>query len=71
MTTPSIAIVLNGEPADVAAGQDIASLVASLGLDPKRLAVEKNKILVRRPQWQQSQVVAGDRIEIVELVGGG
>ncbi|MFN7971792.1 MAG: sulfur carrier protein ThiS [Acidobacteriota bacterium] len=71
MTATSIEIVVNGESKTIAAGQTVADLVGLLELDPKRVAVEKNQELVRRVRWAEARVDAGDRIEIVEFVGGG
>lgn len=64
-------IQLNGAPREVAAGQTIADLLHELELDPRQLAVERNLELAPREQHAATQLAAGDRIEIVTLVGGG
>jgi thiamine biosynthesis protein ThiS len=67
----TIAIRVNGEPRQVAGGLSIAEMVSSLGLDPVRLAVERNREIVPRSLLGQVRVEAGDEYEIVHFVGGG
>ena len=67
-----IAIKLNGEPRQIAAGTSIASLVADdLGLDPTRVAVERNREIAARSGWPETLLLDGDEVEIVHFVGGG
>ena len=49
----------------------MAELLAWLGVAAERVAVELNKAIVRRRDWQQALVTGGAQIEIVEFVGGG
>lgn len=67
----SIRIQLNGDPRDVPAPLDIAELLTHLGLDPRAVAVERNRDVVRRAVYAATPVVEGDEIEIVAFVGGG
>jgi len=46
-------------------------LIARLSLSPQRIAVEVNRELVRRDDWEHTEVNEGDRVEIVHFVGGG
>ena len=62
---------VNGESRTVAAGCTVADLLAELQLDPRVLAVERNLELVPRRQHAETPLAAGDRLEIVTLVGGG
>ena len=64
-------ITVNGEARDVGDGVTVAELVAQFELTPERVAVEVNERLVRRASYAQTRLAAGDRIEIVTLVGGG
>jgi len=64
-------IVLNGEPRAVAPGTTVAALLAELGLDPRRVAVERNLDIVPRAEHAATRLHAGDRLEIVTFVGGG
>lgn len=72
MTQPDfIQVRINGEPRRVAAGASIAALVAELGLDPARVAVERNLTIVPRSTLGDVTVANGDAFEIVHFVGGG
>jgi thiamine biosynthesis protein ThiS len=68
--TPVISIILNGDPREVRAGS-IADLVASLGLDVKKVAVERNRAIVPRSTLADVALAEGDQLEIVHFVGGG
>ena len=65
-----ISIVLNGEQRQVRSGS-IADLVASLGLDVKKVAVERNRDIVPRSTLADVALTEGDALEIVHFVGGG
>lgn len=65
-----ISIILNGEPRQVRAGS-IADLVASLGLDVKKVAVERNRDIVPRSTLGDVALAEQDVLEIVHFVGGG
>ncbi|HEX6219022.1 MAG TPA: sulfur carrier protein ThiS [Sphingomicrobium sp.] len=69
--TESLSIKVNGEPRRVSAGVSIAGMLAELGLDPKRIAVERNLEIVPRSALGEVQVADGDAFEIVHFVGGG
>ena len=64
-------ISVNGEARQVEAGCTVAMLLAQLKLQPRFLAVERNEQLVPRAHHAACELQAGDRIEIVTLVGGG
>jgi sulfur carrier protein len=66
-----LSIFLNGDPYGLPAGSGLLDLLASLGLDPRIVAVERNGELVRRPDFAQTPVAAGDRFEVVHFVQGG
>ena len=67
----SLAIQVNGEERQVPAGLSIAAMLAELGLDPKRVAVERNLEVVPRSSLCDVRVEHGDRYEVVHFVGGG
>lgn len=69
-TAVMITLTLNGEPRQVADGS-IAGLVSGLGLDVKKVAVERNRIIVPRSTLADVMLAEGDEIEIVHFVGGG
>ena len=61
----------NGEERDIEAVADIAELVALLGLNVRKVAVERNLEIVPRSTFAMTPLYDGDRIEIVHFVGGG
>jgi thiamine biosynthesis protein ThiS len=64
-------VILNGERATVPAPLTIASLLAHLDIDARRVAVELNETVIKRAQYDQTAITAGDAVEIVNFVGGG
>lgn len=66
-----VEILVNDEHREVAEGTTIADLLRQLDLQPKYLAVERNKQLVPRGEHANCVLQAADRLEIVTLVGGG
>jgi thiamine biosynthesis protein ThiS len=66
-----ISITLNGESHSIATGTSLAALAAMIGLDPKKIAVERNLEIVPRSTLAAVIVEAGDQLEIVHFVGGG
>jgi thiamine biosynthesis protein ThiS len=63
--------VINGEEQELASVATVAALIARLGLDRRKLAVERNLKIVPRSAYGSTALVDGDRIEIVAFVGGG
>ncbi|HYC68675.1 sulfur carrier protein ThiS [Brevundimonas sp.] len=63
-------IQVNGEPREVAA-TTVLALVEELGLDVRKVAVERNLEIVPRSLHGATPVADGDRIEVVQFVGGG
>jgi len=63
-------ISVNGVERETAA-RDIAALVAELDLDPRKVAVELNLAIVPRSLHAGTVLSEGDRVEIVQFVGGG
>ena len=69
--TSGIRIIVNGEPREVPEGLGVPGLLSHLGLPPDRVAIERNLEILPRSQWAATTVQAGDKYEIVHLVGGG
>ncbi|MET0252347.1 MAG: sulfur carrier protein ThiS [Novosphingobium sp.] len=69
--SPMLALTVNGEPRRTPAGTSVADLVRSLGLDPARVAVERNGTIVARSTLAAVTLDNGDSLEIVHFVGGG
>jgi thiazole synthase len=64
-------VTVNGEIRTTPRGTTVASLLAAMGVDPARVAVEKNRDVVPRRSWSEAPVADGDHIEIVAFIGGG
>jgi len=63
-------IQLNGEQKEIEA-TTIAELVIELGLEKRMLAVERNLEVVPKSEYVDTMIEAGDRIEVVHMIGGG
>jgi sulfur carrier protein len=66
-----IELVINGEPRSFPTPLTLSQLTETLALAGKRIAIEKNGEIVPRSQHADTQLVNGDRLEIVVAVGGG
>ena len=64
-------ILLHSQPHPHPDPPTVAGLLASLGRDPRRVAVEVNEEVVPREQHAARELKDGDRVEVVTLVGGG
>lgn len=64
-------ISVNGEQREFKGVADVAGLVAALGLDVRKVAVERNLEIVPRSTYASTPIADGDRIEIVTFIGGG
>ena len=64
-------VTVNDEPTRLPPGATVADLVATLGLGPRRVAVEVNREIVPRAEHATRKVAGGDAVEIVHFVGGG
>ena len=62
---------VNGEERGFDAGGDVQALIAALGLDARKVAVERNLQIVPRSTYASTSLAEGDRIEIVHFIGGG
>ena len=62
---------LNGEPREFDGPMTVASLVEKLGLDGRKIAIERNLEIVPRSRYGAVALADGDRLEIVNFVGGG
>ena len=64
-------ITLNGEPHELAGPLTVTALLAELQIDARRVAVEHNRIVLKRAAFETTVVGDGDEVEIVNFVGGG
>jgi thiamine biosynthesis protein ThiS len=66
-----VTITLNGEAHTLPGPLSVADLLARLEIDPRRVAVERNFLVIKRDAYPSTMVTDGDEIEIVNFVGGG
>ncbi|CAN1566885.1 MAG: sulfur carrier protein ThiS [Aquidulcibacter sp.] len=64
-------IYLNGEEHQVEPGTSLTALVGRLVADPRGVAIERNRAIVMKSQWDQTILADGDQLEFVQFVGGG
>jgi thiamine biosynthesis protein ThiS len=69
--TDLIRITVNGEAREVPLATSVAALLDLLALPGKRVAVERNQEIVSRGRFAEEILADGDRVEIVQFVGGG
>ncbi len=62
---------LNGENRAFSAPISVAGLLAELGLDTRKVAVERNMAIVPRSTYAETALAEGDSLEIVHFIGGG
>ncbi len=62
---------INGEDRRVPDCRTIRELLQNLGIRPDRIAVELNRRIVKRGEWDSTTLKESDKIEIVQFVGGG
>ena len=62
---------VNGQPREFEAPMTVTSLVEVLGLDARKVAIERNLEIVPRSAYSFTTLGEGDRLEIVNFVGGG
>jgi sulfur carrier protein len=67
----ALSVLVNGEPQSVPTGATVEALLGLLGVRERRLAVAVNRNVVPRSRYDRVALAAGDRIEILEAVGGG
>lgn len=71
MIEQAIRIRVNGEERDVPAGLSASALLEHLGLHPRMVVVERNGQILRAEALSETEIAAGDSLELVHFVGGG
>jgi len=66
-----VRILLNGDPRDLPAPLTVQALLATLDIDPRVVAVELNRVVVKRARYVDTVIEEGAEVEIVAFVGGG
>ena len=67
----TVTITLNGERFELDSPISVAALLTQLDIDPRRVAVEHNRNIIKRQTYSDVVIGEGDRVEIVNFVGGG
>jgi sulfur carrier protein len=67
----TISVSVNGEARELPASITVAELLARIGLDTRKVAVERNMEIVPRSTYAATALAAGDALEIVHFIGGG
>ena len=70
-TSDRIPAQVNGESRFCSPHTTLPQFLTQLGLNPRLVAVEYNGEILHRQRWEQTEIQAGDRLEIVTIVGGG
>jgi thiamine biosynthesis protein ThiS len=66
-----VEVIVNGEPRLIQERETILGLIQSLELAPDRVAVELNREIVKKANWESTALHDGAKLEIVQFVGGG
>lgn len=67
----ALELTLNGEPQTMDQPLSVAGLLARLGIESRKVAVERNLEIVPRSLYAETWLAAGDQLEIVHFIGGG
>lgn len=67
----SMKVTVNGEERSFSAPLSLEALLGELGIDPKKVAIERNLEIVPKSTYAQVTIGDGDRLEIVHFIGGG
>ncbi|MGH9700190.1 MAG: sulfur carrier protein ThiS [Candidatus Acidiferrales bacterium] len=64
-------VTINGEPREIPDMISVAGLLGHLNMESGRVAIERNRGILPRAEWEETRVQPGDTFEIVQFVGGG
>jgi sulfur carrier protein len=67
----TITLEINGESRTISPVANVRELLHLLGIAEERVAVELNRRIIHRDDWEKTEISDRDRIEIVQFVGGG
>ena len=67
----TMTLQINGEIREIASVANVRELLQALGISESRVAVEVNRKIIRRGEWDHTSLFDNDRVEIVQFVGGG
>lgn len=64
-------LIINGDNREFAEGLTVHQLLETMGLDSRKIAVERNREIVARSTFAETRLADGDQLEIVHFIGGG
>lgn len=64
-------VLINGETKEISGELNLTELLKHFSLPQERIAIELNKEVVRRKDWESIKVSDGDKLEVIHFVGGG
>lgn len=64
-------VFINGETKEITGEVNLSELLDKLALPSERIAIELNKAVVRKKDWEAVKIADADKIEIIHFVGGG
>ena len=67
----ALQIQLNGEPHQLSAPCNLQQLVSKLSVNLHNVAIEHNQVIIPKPKLAEVNLSSGDRVEVVEFIGGG
>ena len=67
----ALTVTVNGEARTLRGATTVAALLAAIGLDTRKVAVERNEEIVPRSAYAATLLAEGDALEIVHFIGGG
>lgn len=67
----TITITINGEKHTLDAPQTATTLLQQLSLDPDKVAIEQNRTIISKSQYNNTNISEGDNLEIIHFIGGG
>jgi thiamine biosynthesis protein ThiS len=66
-----VKVIVNGDETLIDDDASVSDVIKLLGLNSGRVAVEINRRILKRSDWNSTQLAEGDKVEIVHFVGGG
>ncbi|MET0754179.1 MAG: sulfur carrier protein ThiS [Pyrinomonadaceae bacterium] len=64
-------ILINGETKEISSELNLSELLKHFSLPSERIAIELNKKVVRKKDWENIKIAEGDKLEVIHFVGGG
>lgn len=64
-------VLINGETKEISNELNLSDLLKHFSLPSERIAIELNKEVVRKKDWENIKIAEGDKLEVIHFVGGG